>query len=395
MALQQQHPGTYFDLGEARQVTAALYEAFNDAGAPCKIGIGPLKTSAKESVVVYATDDTTSAVWCEDDTLFSGGIVSTVNRVGPELLGPTVFGKDAFLNQKGQTTSIAVDGSIYNKLKSKVVCETDSTEIMTPRIPTGESPCKVLYYSVLSSRHDIIAFLASLGMLYGFGDSPGIAVYKDKLEGMTTGTMSGTFECKLGATTIDPDTADTFYELPRAFCYVVLNMLLAAKVNEQTRDVVFAIYDGTASGLGLNVLVKCGPCCIYTQASTKPKPSWNTYMPVAFVDQVQIGQPEAVLLFSAVGSTMYTDKTGKPVVLSSKGNAGLFVTLPNGSRVYCDSDMGNLPNFDIPLSPRQVAALSFAIGAIREETDVEITLGEDDEILIGMDIADFWIIRLR
>lgn len=388
----------YFDLGQARRVSHALSQAFRDAGSTFKFGIKPHHGSNKESTVLYATDGTTQAIWCEDDTVFSGTKPLDVYEISPALLGPGILGNDAFLTIDADYVEFSVDKTISKALTSNVGCRMRTSNTMQVQNPTGASPSKVIYFSRLKESSVITAFLASLGMLYGFGDEPGMAFHRDKVMGITTGDKPGMFDGLLTAQTMDSGNEGVFYKFSRAFCYVVVNMLLAAKVNETPEDVVVGIYDQTAAGGDVTALVQCGPCCIYTDVVEAKKPSWNTYMPIAFADQVGIPQPEAALVFSAAASTLFSKEptSQKPVTLVHRSGQGLTVMLPDiGLHMYSDVDMDTFPDFSLELTKNQIVALSYAIGAAQEGTPVNFILGEDDELLVSMDITDSWLIRLK
>lgn len=385
--------GVYFDLGKVRRVAHALDSAFSDAGAQCKLSVGEMDKS-KESLVLYATDgSSTHALWCDDETIFDGSQNPQVAPIPSTFFGQGVFGNEAFFKDTGMTCRLSVDKTINNKLGNRVTLEVPYQKHISVSIPKGTPPSTVVYSAKYTTKQEIVAFMSGLGMLYGFGKEPGFIIRPDRLEGITVGSMPGDFEIKTTPTVCTKP--GVFYKIPRAFCYVALNMFFAAGIHESADEIYLGIFDESSQGLDTYLFMRCGKCGVYCTITEEKTPSWMDYVPIAFINQVKLNQPSVFLMLSALASLACAENVKTTTLVYDEKIQRLKAALPNGADVSCEIELDGLPPFRVDLSTSQIVALSNTIGAAGEDASVEFLLGDDDEIIVSIGASDTWMIRLK
>lgn len=377
-------PGIYIDLETTRNFAASLSNTFSELGHEYSLSIG----HHNESMLIHVTDNTTTAMLCDDPSVFNQKDPKLV-RVSKSWLAPLVFSKDAFYQGSTKTQRIIVDPGTGN---SQMVYETTPGPEFSVEMPHLIPTCTLLYHVRLRDRESITAFLSGLGMLYGFGDAPGITVYKDRMEGVTiSGSHPGMFA--LHADSVVCSKEQVHFEIPRSFSYVVLNVLLASKVHETPVDVEIFIYDSDSGGNPARIVIQSGCLFAFADVLETTKPLWSVNMPDALIDTMEIESAVAAMLFCGASAGL-SDSTTTATLTRDSRDDQLSMIIP-GCAINLEQDVSAIPVCSIPLTRVQVAALGYAIGAKKKDTPLKFLIGEDQEILISMEVGDFWMVRLK
>lgn len=386
-----------FDLASARRVISALAGVAADSGAKWQIGLGT--TGGKTPHAIAAgTDGSTTVVWCEQANIFDGCNISFW-PTDPELLGAAMLGNEAFIQTPGKNTGLelSTDGSVTAQITNMVTCDLSHQVGIDIDIPSNTTPAKVLCSTTVNSQ-DAPAFLAGLGVLFGFGDRPGLSIQSGKIVGYAVGKTSGSFE--VSAEPGITDNLEMYYTLERSACMAAIATGLACGVGERKYSIYVAVVDTSPTGGKVVMKLQCGPVCVWAPCVACPPPVWVDYLPGAVIESVQIDRPSLVVMLSSFASACFAGKSAGNIRLKHSLVYGLegAIDIPGAggnSRFLVEVPHNELPEFNLDLTRNQVLALSYAVSSGDDSPNVNLSLGDGDELLLEASVGRGWTIRLK